>query len=181
MLSARLKRYSVDVLTDIYLERGRYAGCLRYRVTVKPFGHSKSLPFSDYAIGNGVVISTSFGAGGYYSYPNRLRTGSRAAIGSKSFGDDKIGICHIIPVYLPRKSKDTFSHSDKIMYTIPYSSGIQIKLLRDANARLYGTTVLSKGVPVTLDDTISVTTANRTAQIIKRGNQATYFSCTRSI
>jgi hypothetical protein len=167
MLSASLKRHSVDVLTDVYLERGKYAGCLRYGVTVKPIGQSISPSFSDYAIGNGVIISTSFGAGGYFSYPDRLWSGARETIGPKSFGDDKIGICHIIPVHLARKSKGPFSCIDKIRYTVPRSSGIQIKLLRDANSRLYGTTVHSKGIRVGLGDTIIVTPSERAAKIIK--------------
>ena len=29
--------------------------------------------FTEYAIGNGVIISTAFGSGGYYSYPDRLK------------------------------------------------------------------------------------------------------------
>lgn len=167
MLSARLKRRPVDVLTDVYLERGKFAGCLRYATTVKPSGQSKFSPFSDYAIGNGVIVSTSFGAGGYFSYPDRLRSGKQGRMGSLDFGDDRIGICHIMPTYLVRKRKGISRQSDKIRYTVPLHSIVQIKLLRDANARLYGTTAHSKGVPVRLGDTITVSPAKRTARIIK--------------
>ena len=169
MLSARLKRYSIDVLTDVYLERGKFAGCLRYVTMVKPSGPNKFLPFSDYAIGNGVIISTSFGAGGYFSYPDRLQSGKRDSMGPADF-DDRIGICHIIPTYLIRKRKGMTSQSNKIRYTIPLCSAVQIKLLRDANARLYGTTTHSKGVPVRLGDTITVSPTKRTAKIIKLRN-----------
>jgi hypothetical protein len=169
MLSARLKRYSVDVLTDVYLERGKFAGCLRYATMVKPSGPNKFLPFSDYAIGNGVIISTSFGAGGYFSYPDRLQSGKRDSMGPADF-DDRIGICHIIPTYLLRKRKGIASQSNKIRYTIPLCSTVRIKLLRDANARLYGTTTHSKGVPVRLGDTITVSPTKRTAKIIKLRN-----------
>jgi NAD+ kinase len=158
ILSARLK-HSVDVLTDVYLERGEFAGCLRYATTVKPSGKGKFQTFTDGAIGNGVIISTSFGAGGYFSYPERLQP--RA--GPKGFGDDRIGICHIIPTYLVRKGRGIA----KIRYTVPVHSIVQIKLLRDANARLYGTTAHSEGVPVRLGDTITVTPAKRTARLIK--------------
>lgn len=171
MFSARLnKRHSVDVLTDVYLERGKFAGCLRYATMVKPSGRSKFSPFSDYAIGNGVIISTSFGAGGYFSYPARLQSGERGSMGPAGFGDDRIGICHIIPTYLLRKRKGITSQSNKIRYTVPLCSTVQIKLLRDANARLYGTATNSKGVPVRLGDTITVTPAKRTAKIIKLRN-----------
>jgi NAD+ kinase len=167
MLSARLKGHSADVLTDVYLERGKFAGCLRYATLVKPSDRSKFLPFSDYAIGNGVIISTSFGAGGYFSYPERLWPAERGRTGPAGFADDRIGICHIIPTYLARKRKGTVLRTRQIRYTVPLCSTIQIKLLRDANARLYGTTVHSKGVPVRLGDTISVTPSKRTAKIIK--------------
>lgn len=169
MLSARLDGHAVDVLTDVYLERGKFAGCLRYAAMVKPSGPGKFLSFSDYAIGNGVIISTSFGAGGYFSYPDRLRSGERGR-DSAAFDDNQIGICHIIPVYLIRKRRGMSSQSDKIRYTVPLCSTVQIKLLRDANARLYGTTAHSKGVPVRLGDTITVTPARRTAKIIKLRN-----------
>jgi len=170
MLSTSLKRDSVDVLTDVYLERGKFAGCLRYATMVKPLGRSKLLPFSDYAIGNGVIISTSFGAGGYFSYPDRVPSAERARIGPAGFGDDRIGICHIVPTYLVRKRKGISSQSEKIRYTVPLRSSVKLKLLRDANARLYGTTIHSKGIPVRLGDTITVTSANRTAKIIKLRN-----------
>jgi len=170
MLSALLKRHSVDVLTDVYLERGKFAGCLRYSTMVKPSGQSKFSPFSDYAIGNGVIISTSFGAGGYFSYPGRLQSGESGSMGPSGFADDQIGICHIIPTYLVRKRKGREHRTREIRYTIPLCSTVQIKLLRDANARLYGTTVHSKGVPVRLGDTITVTPAERTAKIIKLRN-----------
>jgi hypothetical protein len=166
MLSVRLEGCSVDVLTDVYLERGLFAGCLRYATMVKPSGRSKFLPFSDYAIGNGIIISTSFGAGGYFSYPDTLcsiESGSDPA----GFADDRVGICHIIPTYLIRKRKGISSQSKKIRYTVPLCSTIQIRLLRDADARLYGTIAHSKGVPIRLEDTITITPARRTAKIIK--------------
>jgi hypothetical protein len=31
--------------------------------------------FTEYAIGKGVIISTLFGSGGYYSYPQRIKQG----------------------------------------------------------------------------------------------------------
>lgn len=170
MLSVRSGRRSVDVLTDVYLERGKFAGCLRYATIVKPSSRSKFSPFSDYAIGNGVIISTSFGAGGYFSYPARLQPGEPGRMGPASFDDDRLGICHIIPTYLVRKRRDISNQSDRIRYTVPLCSTIQIRLLRDANACLYGTTSHSKGVPVRLGDTITVTPAKRTAKIIKLRN-----------
>lgn len=167
MLSARLKSHSVDVLTDVYLDRGKVAGCLRYATLTKPLGRNNFLPFTDCSIGNGVVISTSFGAGGYYSYPDRLRSGGWGRMGHPGFTDDRIGICHIIPTYLVRIKNGKTRQSRKIRYTIPSCSTVKIKLLRDANARLYGITEHSRGAPVTLGDIITVTPTTRTAKIIK--------------
>jgi NAD kinase len=67
---------SKDILTDVYLERGIFSGCIRYAVSVyaiDKFKCSTNEKFTDYAIGNGVIISTSFGSGGYYSYPDRIK------------------------------------------------------------------------------------------------------------
>ena len=69
MLSVHFAGQSSDVLTDVYLERGEFAGCIRYAMQVNN-GQSS---FNEYAIGNGVIVSTSFGSAGYFSYPNRLK------------------------------------------------------------------------------------------------------------
>ena len=162
MLSVRLNEHSEDVLTDVYVERGRFAGCLRYRVSARPLLGHEFVPFNDYAIGNGVVVSTSFGSGGYYSYPDRLGSGKKARKSPADFSDDRIGICHIIPAYLVRRD----GPSPNIRYTLP-PAVIKISLMRDARARLYGTTLHSKGVSVRMGDTITVSPAKRHGNIIK--------------
>jgi NAD kinase len=66
-----------DVLTDIYLERGAYSGCIRYTVSIsynrsynKNYCNTYRNSFLDenyiieHAIGNGVIISSSFGSKG---------------------------------------------------------------------------------------------------------------------
>lgn len=53
-----------NVLTDIYLERGLFAGCIRYSISINcnKNTNKKSKPeFTDYVIGNGVIISTHLG------------------------------------------------------------------------------------------------------------------------
>jgi NAD+ kinase len=170
MLSAGLNNHYVDVLTDVYVERTRFAGCLRYETSIRTSSHGESLPFSDYAIGNGVIISTSFGAGGYFSYPDRLFGAKMRRTPLADFADDRIGICHIIPTYLVRKRKGVAHISHKIRYTVPFSSKIQIRLLRDAKGRLYGTTLHSKGLPVRLGDTVTVISSKQTAKVIKLRN-----------
>ena len=166
MLSAGLNDRCVNVLTDVYVERGEFAGCLRYETRARS-SDCKTLRFTDYAIGNGVVISTSFGAGGYFSYPDRFLPASNKRVSLADFDDDRIGICHIIPMYLVRKGRYKARETHNFRHTVPANSQIQVKLLRDARARLYGTTLQAKGVPVRLGDIVKVTSSKMFAKIIK--------------
>jgi NAD+ kinase len=70
MLSVNFEGQDSDVLTGVYVERGEFAGCIRYAMQVSN-GRSS---FNEYAIGNGVIVSTSYGSAGYFSYPNRLKS-----------------------------------------------------------------------------------------------------------
>jgi hypothetical protein len=70
MLSVNFGGQPSDVLTDVYLEQGEFAGCIRYAIQVNNNGHSS---FNEYAISNGLIVNTSYGSGGYFSYPNRLK------------------------------------------------------------------------------------------------------------
>lgn len=172
---------SVDILTDVYLERGTYSHGIRYALSVfstNKFKQSSKQTFTEYAIGNGVIISTSFGSGGYYSYPQRIKLGryndNDTAI-QKRVSDNKIGICHIIPTFLLRlgneggrkKNNNNRRVSDQIQYTVPIESTIKINLIRDADVRLYGTTDDSKGTAVGIDSEISIRRSNRFAKIIQ--------------
>ena len=174
-----------EILTDVYLERGIFSGCLRYSVSIEYKTETKHLlsqGFTDYAIGNGVIISTSFGSNGYYNYPERIRrrkrwsdTGNTGNTGNtERFSDNKIGICHIIPAFLIRKKVDkaeTFqSHKiDSIQYTVPSKSVIKISLTRKADARLYGTSYGSRGVAVNPNNQIIISQSTKTAMIIQLG------------
>ena len=165
MLSVNFGDQNSDVLTDVYLERGEYAGCIRYTIEV----NKGSSSFKEYSIGNGVIVSTSYGSGGYFSYPNRLK---EKELGLNSnfmrFSDNSLGICHIIPTYLIREKRNGNRRlTSKIRYTVPIDCQIQIKLVRDSNVRLYGTTDDSKGKQVTLNDNIKISVSKRIARIIK--------------
>lgn len=166
MLSAGMRRNYVDVLTDIYIERGNFAGCLRYEISIRQPDHD-DLPITDYAIGNGLVVSTSFGAGGYFSYPDRLLPAKKGRIILADFNDDQIGICHIIPTHLVRKKGARAHETHNFRYTVSADSEIQIRLLRDARACLYGTTLHSRGIPVRLGDTVKVIPSGRVAKIVE--------------
>lgn len=165
-----------EVLTDIYLERGIFSGCLRYSVSVdykKKVKSSLSQSFSDFAIGNGVIISTSFGSNGYYNYPERIRLGKwwwSDNRNTERFNDNKIGICHIVPAFLIRKKgdKNLRGHkTDSVQYTIPYGSIIKVSLRRKADARLYGTSYGSRGVEVNCNTQITIFPSIKAARIIQ--------------
>lgn len=173
---------SVDILTDIYLERGNFSHGIRYALSVSsPVRSNRERvlkKFTEYAIGNGVIISTSFGSGGYYSYPQRILQGKfnvNDAATHKRFSDNRIGICHIIPTFLLReknegrgkKKNNIRMISEQIQYTVPIESTIKINLIRNANVRLYGTTDDSKGTAVGIDKEISIKASNRFAKIIQ--------------
>jgi hypothetical protein len=78
-----------------------------------------------------------------------------------------MGICHIIPTHLIRERNGRRYLTNKIQYTVPIDCQIQLKLVRDANVRLYGTTHESKGKKVLLNDKISISASKRIAKIIK--------------
>jgi hypothetical protein len=173
---------ATDILTDIYVERGIFSRCIRYAlsVTIQDANSKYNIlkKFTEYAIGNGIIISTSFGARGYYSYLDRIIAGkgkknNQANSNSiQTFPDHRLGICHIIPTFLVRKlslgnKKRTIVRGSYIRYTVPNQSIIKISLTRDADVRLYGTTENSRGIAITSDDKILIRPSRRTAKIIR--------------
>ena len=168
----------IDILTDIYIERGIFAGCIRYTISVfKNMAidnidgvideNKQKAIFTDYVIGNGVIISTAFGSTGYYAYVDRIMNGT-SQIKSELFDDNKIGICHILPNFGVRKKinlkKETVMR--KIHYTVPFKSLIKINVIRNANVRLYGTTNDSKGIIVETNTSIIVRPSKKIAKMI---------------
>lgn len=173
-----------DVLTDIYLERGAYSGCIRYTVSISYNGlynNSYCNAYRDsfldenyimeHAIGNGVIISSSFGSKGYYSYPQRLKLigDSRSRGKIESIANNKLGICHIIPTFLVRQTnkKKEPRPSKFINYVVPWQSTVKISLFREAKVRLYGTTDVASGIPININDEIKIGPARKTAKIIR--------------
>jgi hypothetical protein len=163
----------ISVLTDIYLERGLFAGCIRYSISItskkidkKNKKNSKPI-FRDYVIGNGVIISTSFGSTGYYSYLDRIKNPKQKP--RELFDDNKLGLCHILPTFATRLMSDGVNYKKiiPIRYTVPVSSTIDITVIREANIRLYGTTIHSKGVKISWNNPITVTSSSKTAKIIR--------------
>jgi NAD+ kinase len=175
MLDVRYGTLTVkSVLTDVYLERGLFAGCIRYSISIisnmidnKNTDNKSKSTFTDYVIGNGVIISTSFGSSGYYSYLDRIKNPKQNP--SELFDDDKLGVCHILPTFATRRLSDGTNYREivPIRYTVPVSSTIEITAIREANIRLYGTTVHSKGVKVAWNKPVAVTSSTKTAKIIR--------------
>lgn len=163
---------TVSVLTDVYLERGLFAGCIRYSLSIfnqnlakRSFKLDKPM-HTDYVIGNGVIISTSVGSSGYYSYMERLTNPNEKL--RELFDDDRLGVCHILPTYAVRllKKKVNFDESVPVRYTVPDTSTIQMTVLRQANIRLYGTTIRSQGIKIPWNKPITVASSSKTAKII---------------
>ncbi|MGA9910784.1 MAG: hypothetical protein WBP84_11290, partial [Nitrososphaeraceae archaeon] len=154
-----------DVFTDVYLERGNFGGCLRYLVSLntKKRKHEE-FRFTDYAIGNGVIICTATGSSGYYSYTQRITSISSY---KAQFSNNKLGICHITPYSLLRVSKGHTFLKPEVQYTIPLQSEIKLNLLRSSNALLYGLSHNSRGIKISENDTITIEPSPRTAKVIK--------------
>lgn len=159
-----------DVFTDVYLERGNFSGCLRYLVSLyTKKGKHNEFRFTDYAIGNGVIVCTATGSSGYFSYPQRILSEATPNYEAQ-FSNNELGICHITPYSLLRVNKEhTFSKykKAKVQFTIPLHSEIRLNLLRPSYAILYGVSLDSRGIKICEDDTISIKPSPRTAKVIK--------------
>jgi len=147
-----------EVFTDAYLQRGSDSTCIRYRVKVS--GHGETI--EEAAIGDGVVISTSAGSTGYYSYPDRIRGDYVDPGGFASIEKNEVGICHIAPTYTERTGADLHP----LRYTVPWGSRISLSLFREADARIYGTTDDRAGVRISMGDEVVVRPGKKKTRII---------------
>jgi hypothetical protein len=147
-----------EVFTDVYLQRGGDSTCIRYRVKVIGYGEA----IEEAAIGDGVVISTSAGSTGYYSYPDRIRGDYIDPGGFASIDKDEVGICHITPTYTERTGTDLHP----LRYTVPWGSRILLSLFREADARIYGTTDNRAGIRASLGDVVLVRPGRKKTRVI---------------
>ncbi|HYA55291.1 MAG TPA: hypothetical protein VED22_00700 [Nitrososphaerales archaeon] len=147
-----------EVFTDVYLQRGSDSTCIRYRVKVGGQGEN----FEEAAIGDGVVISTSAGSTGYYSYPDRIRGDYIDPGGFASIEKGEVGICHITPTYTERTGTDLHP----LRYTVPWGSRVSLSLFREADARIYGTTDKRAGVRVSMGDEVLVRPGRKKTRVI---------------
>ena len=148
-----------EVFTDMYLQRSAESNSIRYRVEV-----SGARSISESGIGDGVVVCTHAGSTGYYSYPDKIRAGDWLESGRYTvIGEDEIGICHLVPTYTSRNG----SSVQPLRYTIPWQSRVTVKLVREADARVYGVTADRSGVKVGVGDVITIRPSRGTTQLMK--------------
>jgi len=148
-----------DVFTDVYLQRGAESNELRYRVEI-----SGNRSIGESAISDGVAVCTRAGSTGYFSYPDKVRSGDWLESGRHTMiGEDEIGICHIVPTYTSRDG----SSLQPLRYTVPWGSEVRIKLVREADARLYGVTDERGGVNVGVKDLITIRPSRSVTRLIR--------------
>lgn len=149
-----------DVFTDLYLQRGADSNAIRYHVRVKGGG----VNLADSAIGDGVVVCTRAGSTGYFSYPDKLRSGEFVKTdGYTLIGEDEIGICHILPTYTLREGLD----QHPLRYVVPWGCTIELGIDRPVDARLFGLGWKRGGVRVATDDRLVVRPSPRTTRVIR--------------
>ena len=150
-----------EVFTDVYLQRGAESNSIRYKVEVEG-----DPSFSESAIGDGVAVCTRAGSTGYYSYPDKIRSGDWLESGRYTIiGEDEIGICHIVPTFTSREG----SSLQPLRYTLPWKSKIKVTLVREADARIYGVTEDRGGAEVGLNDAVTVAPSGNTTLLVRVG------------
>lgn len=149
-----------EVLTDVYLEKGADSNCLRYHLETSGI----ETRFVESAISNGVIICTSAGSTGYYSYIDKVKDGNILHPESVTrIATSEVGVCHIAPILTERLGSD----EPPLRYTVPWGTSFKLTLTRDADARLFGITKSRGGIRVRLGDTIEVAPGRRKTSLIR--------------
>ncbi|MDA4117825.1 MAG: hypothetical protein OK455_05720 [Thaumarchaeota archaeon] len=152
--------FSGDIFTDVSLEKGADSNCIRYTLEVS----GRGIEFTDSAVSNGVVITTTAGSTGYYSYLDKLWHGDRLEPEKYTvIEEDEVGVCHIAPTYTSRDG----SKQHPLRYTVPWGSAFKINLARDADAHLFGATKSRKGLRITTEDTVVVGPSRNSTNVIR--------------
>ncbi|HEV2389769.1 MAG TPA: hypothetical protein VGS04_03500 [Nitrososphaerales archaeon] len=149
-----------EIFTDVSLEKGADSNCIRYTMNVRGSG----VDFTDSGVSNGIVITTTAGSTGYYSYLDKIDQGDR--LEPEKFtviGQDEVGVCHIAPVYTSREG----TNLHPLRYKVPWGASFKIALARDADAHLFGVTKSRKGLRITIQDTVEVGPSRHTTNVIR--------------
>lgn len=147
-----------EVFTDVYLQRGSESECIRYKVRVT----GPEVNIDEAAVGDGVVVSTQAGSTGYYSYPDRIKGDWMDPLAFASIGERKVGVCHINPTFTERAEEARHP----LRYVVPWGSKIELKLFRQADARLYGTTGDRAGIRVGIFDMVTIVPGKGVTKVI---------------
>jgi hypothetical protein len=147
-----------EVFTDVYLQRGADSNCIRYTVEVT----GPDTRIAESAIGDGVVVTTSAGSTGYYSYPDRIKGDFLDAEGHSGIGGDRIGICHVVPTYTERQG--TGEHP--LRYTVQWGCTVELTMTRPADARLYGASPGRGGARVKAGETIRISPSQLATKVV---------------
>lgn len=145
-------------LTDVYLERGAEAGCLRLQVEVEG-----PRSFTEFAIANGIIVTTPLGASGYYSYVDKIKGDLLNVDAVTTLAPNDLGVCYILPTYTLRRGSDLHP----LRYSIANTSKVSVRLLREGDARLYGVGKALRGYRVRLGDVVSISLHDKPAKLIK--------------
>ncbi len=149
-----------EIFTDVSLEKGADSNCIRYTLEVS----QRRGGFTDSAVANGIVITTSAGSTGYFSYLDKLDRGHILQPEKYSkIGEDEVGVCHIAPTYTSRSE----STIHPLRYSVPWGARFKITLMRDADAHLFGVTRSRKGLRIKTEDTVEVGPSSNTTNVIR--------------
>jgi hypothetical protein len=149
-----------EVFTDVVLEKGADSNCLRYHLDVM----GRRAAHTDSAIANGVIICTSAGSTGYYSYIDRLGGGESLEPGRfTQIGTNEVGVCHIAPVLTARAG----SERAPLRYTVPWGTSFRLRLTRDADARLFGVARSRSGIRVRVGQIVDVRPSPNRTRLIR--------------
>jgi len=147
-----------EVFTDVYLQRGAESNCIRYRLKVT----GRGTEIEDAAIGDGVVVCTSAGSTGYYSYPDRIGGSEVHPDAYSRIGDNEVGICHIAPTYTERKG----SGGHPLRYSVPWGCRIELWVSRPSDARLYGVDPGRRGLRISRNERITILPGQSSTKVI---------------
>ncbi|MCL4404363.1 hypothetical protein M1583_00010 [Candidatus Marsarchaeota archaeon] len=128
VLYASYKGKKYFSIYDFFVERFGTKEALRYRIKVSDGKSAINL----YSISNGLIITTSLGSTGYYSYMDILENGK-----PKPIPKNRIGLCHILPVKIEETRKGVVSKG-KLRKEFGIGSKFEVFFERDVDPMLFG-------------------------------------------
>jgi hypothetical protein len=128
VLTAKHNRTEYKSIYDFFIERYATKEALRYKINVID-GKTR---IDTYGISNGVIITTSLGSTGYYSYLDILNNK-----GPMRIGYGRIGIAHILPIKI-NDVENGKPVRHQIRRTFSKNAVIRVNVERDVGQMLFG-------------------------------------------